>query len=355
MWSFTLHETITGERLNVVNVNSGSWGRSPGAGSGSHVVQLRDAGFPVSRSVARQLAEPNKVSLAVAWNGVVLYAGVVIDGLYSRDDATVTVQHVDVRSLMKQRGTFGVTTYPDGDLMLRGKSLSGLVAGIVSRGVYWWGDTWRLPVDLPADTSGGNQMLVNKWEWVTIEELLVRVEKLGAVIDFDPYYDANGWLRWRVRVGTPRLPGTSFEWVATAEETPVSKLTVRHDGAKQITGCFYMGKGTEADMRFGEAGFIGGPRIPVRDATRSAKDESNVAALNQMALTDLQANRSPTVEWAFDLVADGSWSPAGLKPGARITLWSSGDPFILDGSNSLVVTGVSGDMSYVLQPEVMPL
>ena len=355
MWSFTLHETITGERLHIVNVKSGSWGRVPGAGSGSHVVQLLDADFPVSRSVARQISEPNKVTLAVAWNGVPVYAGVVIDGLYSRDDATVTIQHADVRALMKQRGTFGVTTYPGGDLPLKNKSLSGLVAGVLSRGIYSWGDTWRLPVDLPSDTSGSHTFDVKRWEWVTIEELLVRVEKLGAVIDFDPYYDGNGWLRWRVRVGTPRLPGASLEWVATAEETPVSNLTVRQDGSKQITGCFYMGKGTEADMRFGEAGFIGGPRIPVRDATRSAKDESNVVNLNQMALTDLQANRSPRVEWAFSLTADGSWNAANLKPGARITLWTSGDPFILDGSSELVVTGVSGDMSYTLKPEVMPL
>ena len=355
MWSYTLHNTITGQPLASLTASSSRWGRSPGAGDGSHVFQLADADAPLPRSIARQLTAPNEVCIVSAWNGIPVHGGLVLEAEYSRDTASIETQQSDIRSLFKERLTFGVGGYAQGDLFLAGKNLSGLVRGILQRGVYDWGATWRLPLDLPADGAGGESLSVRNWEWSAIDELLQRVEKLGATIDFDPYYDSGGNLRWATRVGTPNLPGGALEFVVTADETPVTGLRVRLDGTRQLSGCFYMGKGTEADMRFGEAGFIGGPTIPVRDAARSAKDESDTAKLNQMALTDLQRNRSAATLWSFSLVADGTWRPELLKPGARIRMHHHGDPYLLDGFTDLVVTGVSGDASHVFKPEVMLL
>lgn len=352
MWTYSLHNTISGQRLTTLSASSSRWGRTPGAGDGEHVFQLLDADVPLPRSIARQLAMPNEVALVAAWDGVPLYAGLVLVGEYSRDGGTVTVQHADIRVLFSERLTFGVGAYGQGDLVLTGKSLSGLVRGILQRGVYEWGTTWRIPLDLPADGAGGESLSVKNWEWSTIGELLERVEKLGAIIDFDPYYDGSGNLRWATRVGVSALPGASLEFVVTADETPITGLKTRLDGTQQLSGCFYMGKGTEADMRFGEAGFISGPTIPVRDAARSAKDESDPAKLNRMALTDLQHNRNPANSWTFALVADGTWNPQLLKPGARIRLHHVGDPYLLDGYTDLIVTGVTGNDTHTLIPEV---
>lgn len=355
MWSFSVHDTLTGEKLAPVEVSSGRWGRAPGSSSGEHTFQMLDPDMPIRDAVARRLMTPNACSLVVALHGVPMHAGLVISAKYRRTQGTGTLRHVDIRELFKERLTFGVTSYPLGDLTLTGKNLSGLVRGILQRALFTYGGNWGLPVDLPADGSGSNDLVVKNWEWATIEDLLKRVEKLGATIDFDPYFDSNGGLRWRTRVGTPTLSGAQHEWVVTADDSPVVDLEVDLNGSQQLSGCFYMGKGAEADMRFGEAGFIGGPSIPVRDAARSAKDVSDVAKLNQMALTDLQANRSPKVEWSFSLVIDESWDATQIKPGARLKLWTYGDPFIEDGATDLVVTGVSGDMSSILRPEVMPL
>lgn len=356
MWSFTVHNTITGAPLLPVKAASGRWSRVPGSGSGEHVVQLLDADEPVPRSVAQSIARPNECTLAVAWNGVVVYAGLIVVGRYARNSGTLLLRHSDIRTLFKERLTFGVTSYALGDLSMTGKTTRALVRGIVDRAVYHWANsTWRLPIDLPDDAAGAHDLVVKNWEWATIEDLLQRVEKIGVTIDFDPYYTSDGSLRWATRVGGPWLPGNQFEWVATAADTPVTNLEVELDGTAQLSGCFYMGKGAEADMRVGEAGFIGGPTIPVRDAARSAKDESDTAKLNEMALTDLQKNRSARRTTSFDLVADGSWNVGNLKPGARVRLITSGDAFIDDGSQDLVVTGVSGDMSHVLKPEVQPL
>lgn len=357
MWSFSVHDTITGAKLLGVRREqaSGRWGRTPGAGDGEHTLVLGDADEPIAPSDARRISEPNATTFVVAWSGVPMYAGLIIEGRYNRASSTLKLRHNDIRVLFSQRLTFGVTSYSSGDLTLTNRGLYGLTRGILQRAIYDWSATWRLPIDLPNDTAGVHSMAVKKWEWAKIEDLLVRVEKLGATIDFDPYFDASENLRWSTRVGTPTLSGPQFEWVVTADDTPVTELEVTRNGSKQLSGCFYTGKGSEADKPFGEAGFIGGPTIPVRDAQRSAIDVGDVDKLNQMALFDLQQNRSPKTEWSFDLVADGSWDVSQLRPGARIKLWTYGDAFIQDGSTDLVVTGVSGDMSNVLKPEVMPL
>lgn len=355
MWGYTIHNTISGELVAAL-AGDGRHGRAPGAGDGEHTFQLADAVKPLTSGEVQALQEPNATTIAVSWNGVPVYAGLVIDSDYSRDRATLTIQHVDIRTLFQERLTFGVNSYAAGNLSVTGKNMSGLVRGVLQRGIFDWGSTWLLPVDLPADVAGSQEIVVKNWEWARIEDLLQRVEKLGAVIDFDPYFDDSGGLRFRVRVGAPHLPGTSLEWVVTAQDSPVVNLHVRKNGSKQLTGCFYMGKGTEADMRIGEAGFIAGPRIPVRDAARSAKDESDVATLNKMALTDLQGNRTAQTTWSFQLVADQSWDVAAMKPGARITLHMHGDPVISDGAHTFIVTGVSVDSTTsIITPEVTPL
>ncbi|UOQ58092.1 hypothetical protein MUN78_04400 [Leucobacter allii] len=353
MWSYTIHDTITGNRIMSVAPSSGRWGRTPGGGSGEHVLQLLDAENPMPREWIRNIATPNERCIVVAWAGVPLYAGMILNVRYRRKDGTVRLKHADIRALMAQRLTFGVGGYPVGDFSSSGKTFSGLVRDIIYRAVYHWQEHWRLPIDLPADGTATRSLTSKAWEWATIEDLLQRVEKRGAAVDFDPYYDSEGRLRWATRVGTPTLPGERLEFVVTARDSPVTDLEVELDGTEQLTGVFYMGKGSEADMRYGEAKVSPG-NVPVRDAARSAKDVAEAAALTQMAEKDLAEHSSAAVVWSFDLVADDTWNPALLKPGARIALETRGDPFLADMSRDLVVTGVSGDGSRVLKPEVMP-
>lgn len=353
-----MHDTITGERLLDVHPKSGRWARKPGAGSGDHSFNLRDPRWGLPRAIARSLFEPNIRTLVVAWDGAPVYAGVIHSAEYHRATGDVAVRHVDVRVLFSQRLTFGVGGYSDGDLAVTGKSLSGLVRAILKYGVGAdgrGGPEWGLPLDLPADTSGSHSLDVKRWEWATIENLLSRVEKLGATIDFDPYYAANGALRYVARVGAPRLPGATSEFVVTASKSPVTSLTYKWDGSKQLSGCFYMGMGSEADMKWGEAGYIEGPRMPVRDAARSAKDVDEVAKLTQMAMHDLVQHRAPSEEWSFGVVIDGAVSPLSLRPGGRVTMISDGDDFVPDGAHELVVTGLSGDLSRLIVPEVVAL
>lgn len=354
MWKYVVHDTITGQPLLTVHPSEGSWRRALGAGEGTHTFQTRDAATALEPAQWRDLlGNPNARTLACVWNEQPLYAGMILNARATTSQ--MIVQHTEgIRNLFSQRLTFGVTTYGGGNLSVANRSPAGAVRAILNRGVFSWGSEWRLPLDLPDDGAGSFTADWHNYDWLRIEDLLAQVEAIGTTIDFSPYYTADGWLRYRTVIGTPLLPGQTYEFPAGAT-SPVANLYADWDGAKQLTGCFYMGKGSEADMRFGEAGFVAGPGIPVRDAARSAKDVDDVGRLTQMAMTDLVQHRSPTEQYGFDLVTDGSFDPAGMVPGARIKLGIYDHPVIADGERSLYVVGVSGDMTDQLKPEVRPL
>lgn len=355
MWSFSIHDTIAGTKLLDVQPSDGSWRRVlGGGGSGHHTIPLRAAGDEIPQAIAWKLSEPNQASIAVRWDAKCLYAGTIISSAYARGNGMLTVSHNEgIRELLRNRTTFGVGGgYVDGDLIVTNRSAAGVVRAILIRGAGGaWGGTWDLPIDLPADSAGSISFTWRRWDFHIIDDLLGQVEALGYEIDFRPYLTASGALRYETIVAT-KITASPLEFYATAEETPVSGLQLTRDGSKQLSGVFVLGKGSEDKMLRGEAGFMSGPTIPVRDAVRSRKDVNSSTRLTEMASADLAAQRYPTVQWDFSLVADGTWDVGRLVPGAPVTLLASGDEFIPDGAHALRLLGVGGDMSKTLKPEV---
>jgi len=351
MWGIQFHDTITGEPLLRAEASEGAWRRALGRGGGQHTFPVQDRAL--GSSVWRQVTEPNACTLAVLWDGFPVYAGLVTRAVYEFGGALKVHHSEGFRALMGQRMTFGVGGYVSGDLQVTDRSSSGTVRAILLRALAsdrGYPANWQLPLDLPEDGAGGFSALWRRWDFLTIEDLLTQVEGLGNQIDFHPYYDENGWLRFETRLGPP-LPGGQFEWNVTAPQSAVSSLTVTTDGTKQLSGCFYIGKGSEADMLWGEAGFIPGPGGPIRDMARSTKDVDDTTRLTNMAMADLVEHRYPITQ--YDLTVDaGSVDVPSLVPGAKVRLESYGDPYLEDGARDLTVVGVSGDMSWTLKPEV---
>lgn len=362
MWKFSIHNTISGAKLLDIEPSSGAWRRAlGGGGDGQHTLKLREGKQEITPTIARQLSEPNQASIAVRWDDTVLYAGTISQAVYSRDNGELTIHHDEgIRGLLRNRTTFGVGGgYADGHLVVTNRSAAGAVRAILFRGAGGtWGATWDLPIDLPADAAGAISFTWRRWDYPLIDDLLGQVEALGWEIDFRPYLNSNGTLRYETIVGS-RIAAGTLEFVLTAEKTPVRRLTVTRDGSKQLSGVFVLGKGSEDKMLRGEAGFVAGPTIPVRDAVRSRKDVSSQARLTDMAMADLLEHRSPTEQWDFSLVAevDGDaelLDVGGLIPGATMRLLSSGDNFIPDGTHSMRMVAVRGDMTRTLKPEVQP-
>ena len=352
VWSFQVHETMTGLLRLTVEPSEGSWTRRlNGGGQGQHKFVLR--GGDLSPAVARDLFRPNASTLAVLWDGVPVYAGVIVSTTYDRAAGVLTVSHAELRMIWAQRLTFGVSNYVDGDLTVTNRNLSGAARAVIARGMAW-GTIWQLPVDLPADGSGTFSAQWKRYQCLTIEDLLAQLESEGCEIDFRPYLTGAGVLRWQTRIGAPGITSGAFDLPITPDGTAVVDLTVTTDGARQVTGAFFVGNGTEADMLTAFSTGLGALTIPVRDAYRSAKDVTSVTQLTRLAVAEVQANWLPVTQWSFAVTLGDYVSPTSLLPGVVVAMDARGDDWIADGKLSQRVIGLSGDMTLKVKPEVQP-
>lgn len=351
MWRFFIHDTMAGTCLIEVFPSAGSWTRRlNGQGTGSHTFVLTDVLTGFDRSTWRSLLAPNARTLTVCWGETPVYAGVILKSTYNRDSRTITVDHSEIRTIMKNRLTFGVQDHLTGDLTITNKSGSGAVRAITQRSVQWSAD-WALPIVHSADGAG---TISKSWKWyqvVTIEDCLGEIEKEGWEVDFFPTFNSSRTLSHVVRVGKP-ITGGLVDYNLTADAVPVTGLSVVSDGASQLTGVFVTGNGTGADIVSGWAGNSGSTGIPIRDASRSGNSEQNVAALTRIAQAYLDEWDLPVEQWSFSLNLSGE-SPLSVRPGEQVRLISRGDPWALDVDRTFRVVALSGDMSLSVKPEVV--
>lgn len=325
-----VHDVITGARLFQVHPSSGSWRtRINGHDESSFTFQLRDAENPMPRDLVRDLFRANARMLVLSDGGHVKCATVNLTPVYDRESGTVTVRGRGIRMFAKQRMTFGVANYAQGDLPIVGRSYSGAVRAIVQR-MMQWGGIWPLPIDLPADGSGSYSNDVKRWDFYLIDDLLGQVEAEGVEVYFRPYLDAAGSVRFQTRVASQITIGSALHLPVSVEESRVTGLSVTEDGSMQLTGAFAIGEGTEADTVTGLAWAMAGEDSPVRDAALQLKQVADVGALSRAALAELTERRNTIKEWSFKLAMDGLPVDAAT-PGSLLDLDVRGDEWIPDG------------------------
>lgn len=353
MRTYRFFDTISGNpifSLPAVDRGGSHSRKVTGAGSAQYTVPLQ--GIGLSRDVARLISEPNGVSFAVVWGSHVEFAGPVQAVDYSRDTRSMTVRAKELRPLFSQRLTFGVLNYGQGDLTVSNRSLSGAARAVLARAMQW-GELWELPVDLPADGSGTFSAEWKNYQCLTIEDLLQQIEKAGTEIDFRPYLTSAGALRYETRLGNP-IKGAQTDLPVSTKKSRVIGLTVQRDGTNQLSGVFYGGNGSEADMLTASGFGAAGPRIPVRDAFRSAKDVTDPTRLQVLAQENLRQYRSPLEQWSFSVKIGGGITPDKVQVGQVLKMSVYGDSFIPDGEYVHRVIGVSGGTDMNLALEVQP-
>ncbi|GAA4774682.1 hypothetical protein [Microbacterium gilvum] len=349
MWRFYVHDTISGARLVEVFPSAGSWARRlTGQGQGQHTFVLTDSETGFSRATWRDLLRDNARTLLVCWEETPVYAGMILSSAYDRSTRTVTVSHTEIRHIFKQRLTFGVNQYVNGDLTITNKNANGVVRAILQRATQWSSE-WALPLDLPENESGTLSRSWKKHQVLTIEDLLGSVEEEGYEIEFRPAL-TSGVLRWSVRVGRP-ISGGFRDFNLTAPECPITDLKMTSDGSKRLTGVFVSGNGTGPDMVTNWAGSTTGNTIPIRDAYESSKDTRNATRLGEIAAAFLDLWDLPIEQYSFKIQL-GDETPNAFFPGERVYLESQGDPWMNDGRTTLRVIALSGDMSLAITPEV---
>ncbi|WP_159576089.1 hypothetical protein [Microbacterium sp. 8M] len=355
MWSHWICDTFTGSRMQQVFPSGENWRTSfTGVGSGSHQFQLRDEETRLPRATWQDLATPWARTVVSCWADVPQYAGLIRTQKYGRFTGVLELSTVEIRQVLAIRMPFTVPEYdPNGVRAVIGKSLRGIMRQVLDWGTKRPGSNdWSLPVVLPADESGSQSRSWQMYNFETVEQLLQQIEGTngGPDLHLRPRWGATGALEWESRIGT--LTGPAFEWDSTASEHGLADFTVTKDAAKQLTGVFSIGAGSEADMKVGQSPFTGipGTRIPNLDATRSFKTLADDAQLDAAALAELQAFREPSRVVTLGALASDVLPSMVL--GSTLRAWVEGDEFLDDGWYGGTLVGMSGNLSETIGMEI---
>lgn len=345
-WSHVLVRTRTGDpRLEVKPVSHSGASRMNESGTGTTKLATRDARYAgVSVSSWEEWTRPLSSLLVTCWDGVPVYAGLVLNRSENPFTGEVTLQHAELRWLLRRRFTRGVADYNSGPFTIAGKNAYGLANEILKRGLIGDGTlvSWDLPVVVPDGASGGRDMVIHPYTFTTIEDSLQQAQSLiGYDVHLQPRWSTAGRLEWVAQVGTPLIPGASLEWDLTAR-SPVMDAAVEDDAAEQSRGVFVLGKGSEEAMRLGRAAMAPGESdIPAVYRTVQEKDVDAQSLLDDMASAEITATQSPMRQWSLKAtLPDDEQALAMLRPGTRIRLWQKS---ILagEGWQSLYLIGAS--------------
>lgn len=373
MYSCQIVDTLTGVKLQELQPASGTWKTLVNSiGSGQHSFLLRDAETPLPAATWRDLTTPWGRTLVVSWTSwfgqvSAVYAGLIDSRSWEKTSGTLTVSHQEMRALLRKRLSSDLPRFwPYSSFTISGRSLPSAALAVCVYGLLDQpGSIWTLPVVFSTPNEAGPY----SFEWPhtkfdTVDAMLRQITDTdgGPDVWFQPAWSSSGRLEWWVQIGSPRLPGSTFEWNMGADVHPVSDFNEAEDGSQMLTGVFGLGEGSEADMLLSKAGSLPGPVVPAMDSTRPHKEIDDQARLDGLTMGDLRLARWPSKGQTFALqLDDGSLGPVArlgdtLRVGARLRVFDPGDEFMAEGWRGGYLVGLSGDVkSLKVGVEVQPL
>jgi hypothetical protein len=288
----------TGQKDSVVQPIGQRWDRVfRGVGDGQHTFAVQ--GSKYSREHWRDMFKTDwSRQIVCAWEDPrfpslnrPLYSG-IITGADPNSDGTVTVDHVEVGAFADSRLTF--LNYSDPPFILGGRSLRGQLLQTFVRMVI--GPRRPLPFYFTEYDEAGNapEIVAHSYDAMTIQEVIDTIVNADGGPDYDlrQQWSYESTLQWQVRVGNPRLTGPLLEFTVTSPKPGQIDFSSRTDGGRRATKLLAVGKGSEQDMRVGQAE-VGGTS-PALEMVRPFKDESDVGKLNSLALGALGTFKDDT-------------------------------------------------------------
>lgn len=360
MWETWIHNTRSGSPELMLKTGrplaSARWNRVLGSkGSGSHTVLLHNAGIP--KSMVREITRGNKYTIVQRWGDHVSYAGVIRNRKFLDSGAALVLSSNELRSaILGTRYPYGVGEYNPalGALNVVGRSRTAalravLLAATKSNAVAGW----ELPIDIPADAAGPFNASWRHEEKLSTEDLLSQIEADGVEIDFRPYIDANGYLRYEAVCQVQIARGVPFLLPVNAPRSIVLGLTVEEDFVGQRTGILGFGKGRGQDTPWKYAPTTGDGigDLPVMDSDESFPDLTDETRLQSATDALFTRKNKSTEQWDYSLYIAAT-GVAMTTPGAIHDLHVFGNDFINDGSHPQRVISLSGDLSDVVKPGV---
>lgn len=357
----TVHDTVTGARLEALPASGWSWRRQV-SGAGSLEVTVPWSRGLVGRSLREELA-PWRTTLAVTdtVSGRVVAAGVVYARKWDADAQVLTVSCEDLWALLKRRLVLdpSLDSYSGGQVT--GKDgvypgawttrLTGTLPSIARDLVDLALSAGALPVVLPQRQAGGSARTYLGPDLATVAD---RLEDLTGVIDgpevlFDPRLEEGGTgLSWHVLAASPELVGATHSWDARRRAVPLIDLSVDEDASDMVGDSWARG-GSQDDQtliahhhdRWLEG--RGWPLLQAADTSHSTV--SDLATLARWARTPtvMRARSTEVVSLKARRTDEAGYALGdAVAPGDHVRLRHD-DPYLGSGTISLKVLEVSGD------------
>lgn len=304
--------------------------------------------------------------LVELWDGVPAYAGIIIDDHWSPAKQTLTLDTWTVDTLLGDRYPFGIGSYGFRNFAITNRSLR----GAISETVKWVSDdpfpqpgqSWLLPFDFPylGEVGTFSRPFPNE-DWRTAKQIIETIQKLpgGPDVVYRPKLTAEGWLRWDVIPGDPRVPGPEIDLPLSVRSSAADDVIMHGYGRDMFSGVFVRGEGLDKRRGYGEAGNGVGPLMAVRDVAQNEVGEE--LNLNAMAGERLAKNRKPIEQDEIGLLyigdGPGMVPPGSVQLGARLNYRYSGDGYKNPFNKTSYMTTITFDSSRpnVVTPEVQTI
>lgn len=310
--------------------------------NGGRALNTGAAGTTIFRvgdpSVAEVITEatvaPLERALVAEWDGVVVYAGLILDVDEDHDAKTLTVTHSDIwwlwqfRHVLAMHGA-GAQTLPP--LVFNG-SLATIAKYVILEGADAApAARYQLPIVWPADEAGPDSRTYYGYKFPSVADSLDELIKTdgGPDVDFAPRWSSAGKLEWVMRSGT--LTIGLWEWDTTADKSGVSKLRVKTSGAKVTNKVIGTGEGSERSLLVKAEESFAGSLSPALERVVSYQDISDINQLAARARADLATANDPTQQMSFTITTEDDVKVSDLVLGGTARVKTKGVRFLADG------------------------
>jgi len=353
MWSFMLHDLITGAPICPLELDSNQMGRrinDTDTGRSSFTIPSR-----MSRAQLLSTTQPRSRVLVKRWNGVPRYAHVIKTRTWDERTQSVGLVHEDLRgAITTRRTTFGSNGYSGNLDINNGLVITDTALVSVPALLFWAGSEGPTPnYDLPVYLPEGK--LTNAlahslalpgtytktwWDYdgKIVDTAMREVQDLdgGPDVFYEPRYDANGWLQWLMRIGD--LSGATADFNMTAAKRKFFDGTWEENDGNAANVLYAFGNGSERGKKVKTAQTS--PTLPAAERIVPYGDEESDSILQSHANADLAVWKNPTVQWNGSTFAE-----VGIRAGGTVRLYHKDHPVHADGWTSLVLLGDSSDLT----------
>lgn len=225
-----------------------------------------------------------------------------------------------------------------------------IISNAINRGPF--------PVDVPMLTGGSQSMTYNGFDLTSAGQRLTELTQLdgGPDIFFRPYFATASTIRWEAVIGNPTITNAGNPLLFDHGSNLVQCLPTV-DGTKMALRTFVKGNGTQAAIAWAfaqDVAAITSGELLLETVDTSHSDESDQTTLNAIAVAGQQLNGEPVETWDVTARIDGPHPLGTYGPGVRADYNFTRHPWILPGSYTQRLLGLSsgsndGEVKHLVQ------